>query len=125
MGDDGAEVLLEIVPSASPAVRPQCPRVHGGRATATNVKRCRARSCSRRSIQAVALAQADQGLGPGAPLPAAQRGDRRERKLRVTDRQAPLEHEPCRPTSGRGVKPLGLELQQYRGGEKFGSESRV
>ena len=65
------------------------------------------------AIQAVTLAQADQGLGTGAPLPAAQRGDRRERKLRVTDRQAPLEHEPCRPPSGRGVKPLGLELQQY------------
>jgi hypothetical protein len=52
MGDDGAGVLLEMVPSARPP-HAAMPRVHGRRATATNVKRRRTRSCSRRSTRAL------------------------------------------------------------------------
>jgi len=52
MGDDGAGVLLEMVPSARPP-HAAMPRGHGRRATATNVKRRRTRSCSRRSTRAL------------------------------------------------------------------------
>jgi hypothetical protein len=49
MGDDGAGVLLRNDAAGEPRRTPAMPWVHGRRATATNVKRCRTRSCSRRS----------------------------------------------------------------------------
>ena len=49
MGDDAVRVLLETVPSATPSHARNAPEFTAEGRTATNVKRCRTRSCSRRS----------------------------------------------------------------------------